>query len=112
MIFFAIVITVNLVVNFYIYMRSRSVFPGGNAGWWAATILFWIIAFSYVIGRFTERAGMMSLAEPFIKAGSWWLGGMVYLTLLFLLIDFFRGINGLFNFTEVLQFSWSDVKAR
>lgn len=112
MIFFAIVFTVNLVVNIYIFSRTRSVFPTGNATWWGAAILFWLLAFAYVIGRFSERAGPIWLAEPFVKIGSWWLGAMVYLTLIFLLADILRGVNGLFNVSEILRFNWLTSKGK
>jgi uncharacterized protein len=112
MIFFAIVFTVNLVVNIYIFSRTRSVFPLGNAAWWGATIIFWLLAFAYVIGRFTERAGPIWLAEPFVKIGSWWLGAMLYLTLIFLLADILRGLNGLFNISELFRFSWMTSKGK
>lgn len=112
MIFLTIVLTVNLVVNLYIFSRTRSIFPVSTGAWWATTILFWIVAFSYVIGRFTERAGTMWLAEPFVKLGSWWLGAMVYLTLLFLLVDIFRGLNSLVHFSDLLKFQWIGDKGR
>lgn len=112
MIFLAIVITINLLVNSYIFMRTRSVFPEGNAGWWIAAVLFWLVAFAYVIGRFAERTGPVWLAEPMIKTGSYWLGAMAYLTLLFLLIDIIRGLNGLFHFTDFLQFNWMSSKGK
>ena len=112
MIFLSIVITINLLVNSYIFMRTRSVFPEGNAGWWIATVLFWLVAFAYVIGRFAERTGPVWLAEPMIKTGSYWLGAMAYLTLLFLLIDIIRGLNGLFHFTDFLQFNWMSSKGK
>jgi uncharacterized protein len=104
--FLIIVISVNLMVNLYLFFRTRTIFPEGNAGWWLAAISFWLIAFSYVIGRFIERTGTNLLAGPFITIGSWWLGAMVYLTLLFLLADILRGINGLFNATELFRFTW------
>ena len=112
MIFLAIVITINLLVNSYIFMRTRSVFPEGNAVWWIAAVLFWLVAFAYVIGRFSERTGPVWLAEPMIKTGSYWLGAMAYLTLLFLLIDMIRGLNGLFHFTDFLQFNWMSSKGK
>ena len=112
MIFFAIVLTVNLVVNLYIFSRTRSVFPAGNASWWGAAILFWVIAFAYAIGRFTERTGAIWLAEPLVKIGSWWLGAMLYLTLLFLLADILRGLNGLFNISEIIRFNWIGSKGK
>lgn len=112
MIFFVIVFLVNLLVNLYIFSRTRTLFPSGNGIWWILTILFWLLAFAYVIGRFTERTGAMVLAEPFVKIGSWWLGAMVYLTLLFLLADILRGINGLFSITEMFRFNWSSEKGK
>ncbi|TNF43535.1 MAG: metallophosphoesterase, partial [Bacteroidetes bacterium] len=112
MIFFAIVFTVNLVVNIYIFSRTRSVFPAGNAAWWGAAILFWLLAFAYVIGRFAERAGPVWLAEPFVKLGSWWMGAMLYLTLIFLFADILRGLNGLFNISEIMRFNWISSKGK
>ncbi len=112
MIFFVIVFAVNLLVNLYIFWRTKAIFPDGNNTWWIASILFWLVAFSYIIGRFTERAGAMALAEPFVKVGSWWLGAMVYLTLLFLLADILRGVNSLFNLTDFFRFSWASEKGR
>lgn len=112
MIFFAIVFAVNLLVNLYIFSRTKVIFPDGSSGWWISAVLFWLVAFAYVIGRFTERTGAVSLAEPIVKLGSWWLGAMVYLTLLFLLVDIFRGINSLFNLSELFRFSWASDKGR
>lgn len=109
MVFLIIVFTVNLLVNFYIFSRTRGIFPATNTGFWLTTVLFWLVAFSYLIGRVLERSGAMELAEPVIKTGSWWLGAMVYLTLLFLLVDIVRGFNGLFNVSELLRFSWSET---
>jgi uncharacterized protein len=112
MIFFAIVFAVNLVINLYIFYRTRALFPTSTAAWWIAAVLFWIIAFSYATGRIIERTGPMWLAEPFVKSGSYWLGAMTYLTLIFLLVDILRGLNGLFNATEIFRFSWSESKAK
>jgi len=112
MIFLVIVITINLLVNLYIFSRTRSVFPEAGAGWWIATVIFWLVAFAYVIGRFSERAGPLWLAEPMIRTGSFWLGAMVYLTLLFFLTDILRGINGLFHNTEFLKFGWMSGKGK
>jgi predicted MPP superfamily phosphohydrolase len=107
MIFLTIVLSVNLVVNLYVFSRTRSIFPEAAGVWWVTAILFWIIAFSYLTGRFTERVGPMWLAEPFVKLGSWWLGAMVYLTLLFLLVDILRGLNSLVRFSDWFKFQWT-----
>ena len=111
-IFFLIVFTVNLLVNLYIFFRTKGIFPESSGGWWAATIFFWLVATSYLIGRLIERSGSLELAIPFIKIGSWWLGAMVYVTLIFLLVDIVRGINALFGITDYLRFGWSSEKGR
>src|SRR5690554_1046875 len=110
--FFIIVLAVNLIVNLYLFSRTRTFFPASNVGWWISTFFFWLIAFSYLLGRLLERYVPEGLSIPFISIGSWWLGAMVYVTLMFLLIDIFRGLNGLFNFPGLLNFSWFDAKGR
>ena len=112
MVFLIIVLAVNLLVNYYIFSRTRGFFPESTVGFWLATVLFWLVAFSYLIGRVFERSGTMTLADPIIKTGSWWLGAMVYLTLLFLLMDILRGLNGLFNVSEILRFGWKDATGK
>jgi uncharacterized protein len=112
MIFFIVVIAVNLIVNLYIFFHTKVIFPESSAGWWITTILFWLLAFAYAIGRVTERGGSEALAEGFIKAGSIWLGAMVYLTLLLLLADIIRGLNSIFHFTDYLRFDWYDNKGK
>ncbi len=112
MIFFAIVFFVNLAVNFYIFSRTKAIFPTGQATGWILRVLFWVLAFSYVIGRFAERGGPEWMATFFVKAGSWWLGAMLYLTLFFLLADLLRGLNSLFHVTDIFRFSWNSDKGR
>ena len=114
MIFFLVVLTVTILVNLYIYYRTRPVFPSGTTGWWLSFGLFWLIALGYMLGRFAERAGLNWVAEPLIRAGSWWLGAMLYLTLIFLLLDILRGISwiplpGLKGF---FSFPWLSAKGK
>lgn len=112
MVFLIVLFAVNLLVNLYIFSRTKGIFPESNTGFWLTTLLFWLVAFSYLIGRMLERSGAMTLAEPIIKTGSYWLGAMVYLTLLFLLVDIVRGLNGLFNISDVLRFNWAETTGR
>lgn len=107
MIFFLIVLTVNLLVNLFIFFHTRSVFPRGNTAWWITAILFWLVAFSYAIGRITERSGPDWLAEPFIRIGSYWLGAMTYLFLIFLLVDIVRGFHFIVGLGGPFRFKWN-----
>jgi uncharacterized protein len=112
MIFFLVVLTVTILVNLYIYYRTRPLFPSTQPGWGLAFALFWVVALSYILGRFAERAGLSWLAEPMIKAGSWWLGAMAYLTMLFLLTDILRGFSLIPVLKGTLGFSWLSDKGR
>jgi len=112
MVFFLIVLTVVFLVNLYIYNRSRPFFPTRIPGWWLAFTLFWVIAIGYILGRFAERAGINWLAEPLIKAGSWWLGAMVYLSLFFLLADMLRGISLIPGLKGFFRFPWMSDKGK
>ena len=112
-IFLSIVILVNTLVNLYLFYRTKPlVGSASDTVMWIFRAAFWLVAFAYVIGRFTERSGAMAVAEPFIKMGSWWLGAMLYLTLGFLLVDILRGVNALFNITDILKFSWQSPKGQ
>jgi uncharacterized protein len=112
MIFFLVILTVTILVNLYIYYRTRPLFPAGNPGRWLSVILFWLIALSYFIGRFIERTGYNWLSEPFIKAGSLWLGAMVYLILLFLLADILRGVSLIPGLKGFFSFPWLGEKGK
>jgi uncharacterized protein len=111
-IFFLIVLTVITLVNLYIFNRTRNLFPSGNPGHWILICLFWLVALSYILGRFTERAGLNWLSEPLIKTGSVWLGAMVYLTLFFLLADILRGISLIPGLKGFFSFPWSGEKGK
>ncbi len=110
--FLIIVFLINFAVNLYIFLRTKAVFPSATAGWWLSAILFWIVAFAYFAGRIAEHRGMDVIASPFVKTGSWWIGAMVYLTLLFLLADFIRTLNWMFNFSDIFKFGWSGARGK
>lgn len=112
MIFFIIVLTIIILVNLYIFYRTRPLFPSANHGWWLSFTLFWVVALGYLLGRFAERAGLNWLAVPLIKAGSWWIGAMLYLTLMFLLADILRGISLIPGLKGFFSFAWLSNKGK
>ncbi len=112
MVFFLIVLTFVTLVNLYIFHHTRTLLPVGNGARKLSIALFWIIAFSYILGRFSERAGMNWLSVPLVKAGSWWLGAMIYLTLLFLLADILRGLSVIPGLKGVFGFPWLSEKGK
>lgn len=112
MIFFLIVITVLTLVNLYIFYRIRNLFPVEQPLRWGFILLFWMVALGYMAGRILERTGAGGVAQVVIKAGSLWLGAMVYLTLLFLLVDLLRGVSHIFGMKGFFSFPWASEKGR
>ncbi len=112
MIFFLVVITVLTLVNLYIFYRTRNLFPVEQPLRWGIILLFWLVAMGYMAGRILERTGAGGVAEVVIKAGSLWLGAMVYLTLLFLLFDLLRGVSHIPGLKGFFSFPWASEKGR
>ena len=89
-IFFSVVLIVHIAVNYYLFKHTKPLFS--YEGWLGVTlkIAFLFLVLSYPIGRVLERLLPSATAEFIAKIGAFWLGAMLYLTLLFLLIDLAR----------------------
>jgi len=97
-IFFAIVLSVYFLSNFYIYKRGVKSLALSGKKRWIFRILFLLVVLSYPLGRVFEglnRGGFINY--PLILAGSIWMGMMLYLILFILLIDLLRLLNRLFG---------------
>jgi uncharacterized protein len=103
-IFLTIVLSIYALVNRYIYIRTSPIFNSSSLIIIVSNIVFWIIIFAYPAGRILERVINTDLSIFLVKLGSFWLGAMLYLTLIFLFIDFFRLINHWLPFTSYLDF--------
>jgi predicted MPP superfamily phosphohydrolase len=100
LIFFGIVISIHLLVNFYIFSRGLRTFEPGNPLRTTYIIGFWFLALSYIIGRVLERYYLSSLSDFFTWTGSFWLAVMLYLFLIVVSIDILRLANHLFPFFD------------
>ena len=98
LIFFTIVITVYALVNIYIFSRGLQAIPPGSTlrSWYIW--IFWVLAASYVAGRFLERAYISQASDILIWVGSFWLAAMLYFFLIVLLVDLFRLANRIIPF--------------
>jgi len=96
-IFFSIVLLLYLLINYYIVQRGLQVIAADSSfrDWFAVSIF--ILAASFVAGRFLERINVNPFTSVLIWIGSFWLGIMVYLLLQIVVIDIFRGLNSLFG---------------
>lgn len=97
-IFFSIVISVFLLLSFYVYSKGIQAFPVGYSGrkWFNAAFIF--LSFSYVIARILERAYPSILSDIFTWIGSFWLAAFFYFLLIVVAIDLVRLVNALFPF--------------
>jgi predicted MPP superfamily phosphohydrolase len=93
LIFFSIVLVIYGLINTYIFTRFMQCIPSGFHGRVWAVIIFWVLAGSFIVARFLERAYPCDFTEVMTWIGSFWLGAMVYFILAALLIDFARLIN-------------------
>jgi predicted MPP superfamily phosphohydrolase len=56
-------------------------------------VVFWILATSFVIGRFWERSGNYGASALLVWIGSFWLAAILYLFLMVAAIDLLRLVN-------------------
>lgn len=77
-------------INYYIGLRGWQLlgiyipFLSSRVYW----SLFWLLVFSYIVARLSRGVLPYAISSPLTQVGSYWLGAMVYFTILYLLIDF------------------------
>jgi uncharacterized protein len=97
-IFFAIFFTIIGLISYYIYIRGLQSIPQGSSLRHVYTIVFWIIALSFMGGRLFERFLPVILADLLIWMGSFWIAAMLYFLLAVVLLDLLRLANYLLPF--------------
>jgi uncharacterized protein len=103
-IFLTIVLSIHLLVNWYIYAKTSAFFEGSFFKVFSLKLIFWIVVFSYPAGRILERYIGSVFTTTLIKIGSFWLGAMLYLFLIFLIVDLVRAVNHFLPFTGFLNY--------
>ncbi len=98
LIFYAIVLSVYMAVNFYIFIRGMQALPDGSAIKLIMPYLFWGLAATYVAGRILERYYLSTVSDILVWTGSFWLAAMFYFFLAVVLIDLVRLINSVIPF--------------
>jgi len=93
LVFISIVLIIYGLLNTYIFTRFMQCIPIGWQGRVWAIIIFWLLAGSFIVARFMERAYPCDFTEVMTWIGSFWLGAMVYFVLAALLVDFARLVN-------------------
>ncbi len=101
-IFFSIVLSVYALINTHIFIRGWQAIPAGSSlrPWYA--VIFWVLAASFIVGRFAERIALSWFSSAIVWMGSFWLAAMAYLYLTVLAIDLLRLVNHLLPFFPTL----------
>ncbi|NOU17542.1 MAG: metallophosphoesterase [Bacteroidales bacterium] len=102
--FLIIVLSIFLLTNTYIYLKTRYAFGDVFPKNLILNVVFWFIVLAYPLGRILERVYNSSFSIFMVKIGSFWMGAMLYLILLFLLVTIFKVLNHYIEFTPYLDF--------
>ncbi|MCX6161293.1 MAG: metallophosphoesterase [Ignavibacteriae bacterium] len=97
-IFFAIVLTIYGLVNFYIFMRGWQAIPANPALRISYISAFIVLSLSWLAGRILENNYSNAFSDMLIWTGSFWLGAMVYFLFIVIITDLTRLINKFINF--------------
>jgi uncharacterized protein len=119
-IFYGIVLTIYILINYYIFIRGWQSLPPGSQGRSIYLGLFIFLSLSYIAGRVLERYWLGQPTTILLWSGSFWLGAMVYFILILLVIDFVRLLNLLVPIipsvwmnnpiqTKLILFTWTII---
>lgn len=97
-IFISIVLSIHLLVNFYIYQRGIQWLESIPALKPAFKIIMLVLVLSYPAGRFLEKIWYAPPATTLHWIGAFWFAAMLYFTLSLLTIDLIRLFNWIFHF--------------
>ncbi|MEI7421156.1 MAG: metallophosphoesterase [Prolixibacteraceae bacterium] len=97
-IFFGIVLLVYSFLNYLVFSRGLIIFSTTPAlkKWY--TILFWVVAGSFLVGMFWERTASSIVSEWVYRVGAFWLAFMFYFLMTMLAMDIVRLFNYFFHF--------------
>jgi predicted MPP superfamily phosphohydrolase len=91
--FFGIFFLITGGISFYIYIRGLQSIPQGSSLRHPYTIVFWIVACSFIGGRVLERFLPSVVSDLFIWMGSFWIAAMIYFLLAVVSLDVLRLVN-------------------
>jgi len=92
-IFFSIFFLLYGLINSYVFLRGWQAIPIESPFRVPYAAVFWVIALSFIAGRFLERVAITPFSTAVVWVGSFWFAAMAYFVLSLLLIDILRLIN-------------------
>jgi predicted MPP superfamily phosphohydrolase len=99
--FFSVFFSVYLLGNYYVYIRGIQALPSINWLKILYRVVFAILAFSFIISRFTSHSSLFSVNHVLTWIGSFWLVTIVYFLIILLFVDLTRLSNLAFHFLPV-----------
>jgi len=109
--FFGIFFLITGGISFYIYIRGLQSIPQGSSLRPPYTIVFWIVACSFIGGRIIERFLPSFLSDLFIWMGSFWIAAMIYFLLAVVFLDLLRVVNHFIPiFPSVIRQNYAQAK--
>lgn len=98
MIFYIVFFSVYLLGNYYIFIRGWQALPPITAIKAIYLIIFWVLALSFIISKFTGKQSFFAIHKITTWIGSFWLAAALYFFLFVLLIDILRFTNHFLHF--------------
>jgi uncharacterized protein len=92
-IFFSLFFLLYGLINFYVFLRGWQAIPAGSPIRTPYAIAFWVVALSFIAGRFIERVAITQFSTVLVWVGSFWFAAFAYFTLAALLVDVARLLN-------------------
>ena len=92
-IFFSVFFLLYGLINFYIFLRGWHAIPVGSSLRIPFAAVFWVVAMSFIAGRFLERVAITPFSTAVVWVGSFWFAAFAYFTLSLLIIDLLRLVN-------------------
>lgn len=110
-IFFTIFLLVIGLISFYIYIRGLQSIPPGSSLRQPYTVVFWIVALSFIGGRLLENFMPSILSDLFVWMGSFWIAAVIYFLMAVISLDVLRLVNHFFPFfPSVVTQNYSQTK--
>ncbi len=91
--FFGIFFAILTAINFYIYIRGLQALPAHSGLRHGYSIVFWVVALSFMGGRILENILPPIPANLLTWIGSFWIGAMLYFLIAVMALDLLRLIH-------------------
>jgi predicted MPP superfamily phosphohydrolase len=82
-----------VLINFYVFIRGWQVVPSGLGFRPVYAVLYWLVALSFIGGRFPENILPSKVADVLTWTGSFWIAALLYLFLALFILDALRVVN-------------------